>query len=328
MVRKKPTVISLFAGCGGSSLGYKWAGYKELLAVDFDILAVEVFNWNFPKTPCWLKDIKEVSAKEIIDACKIKKGELDLLDASPPCQGFSIAGKQKILDPRNDLFLEFVRLIKGLNPKVFLMENVPGLIRGKMKGRFIEIMNELKALPYKIKCQRMNTKYYQVPQARERLIWIGYRNNLKLEPTFPIPNNVIITVKRAWEGKEFTDLDGTELRGIFKDLIKHWRPGETGSKPYNRHSRSNKSNWFNSRRLTWNKPSPVICKTSRSAIVHPELNRKITINEMKLLQSFPIDFKLPEQYIKSQGVIGNSVPPKFMEALARNIKQQVFNINQ
>ena len=174
----KPIIISTFAGTGGSSLGYKWAGYKELLAIDFEPHAIECFKLNFPKVPCWQRDIKTVTGKEILDFCRIQKGDLDLLDGSPPCQGFSIAGKRQINDLRNDLFQHYWRLVKDLEPKIFIMENVPGMMKGKMKGLFIEIMKTLKSGNYKVKCKLMNAKYYNVPQSRERLIFIGVRNDI------------------------------------------------------------------------------------------------------------------------------------------------------
>jgi DNA (cytosine-5)-methyltransferase 1 len=197
---KKPSVVSLFAGCGGSSLGYSWAGFKELLAIDFDKNAVEVFKLNFPSVPVWERDIKMVTGKEILEACRLKRGALDVLDGSPPCQGFSTSGRRDINDPRNDLFLEYVRLIDELRPKVFVMENVGGMVKGKMKGRFIEIMKTLKALPYQVKCRLMNAKYYNVPQSRARLIWIGVRNDLGKEPSFPTPQRNVIPVKAALAG--------------------------------------------------------------------------------------------------------------------------------
>ena len=98
------TVISTFAGIGGSTLGYKWAGYKELLAIEWDKKACKIFSLNFPEIPIWERDIKDCSGKEILSFCKIKKGELSILDGSPPCQGFSTAGKRKILDERNFLY--------------------------------------------------------------------------------------------------------------------------------------------------------------------------------------------------------------------------------
>ena len=140
----KPTVISLFAGTGGSSLGYKWAGFKELLAIDFDAHAVECFKLNFPEVPVWKRSVVDVTGDEILEFCKIKKGELDVLDGSPPCQGFSTAGKRNVNDSRNDLFKEYVRLITEIQPKVFVMENVSGMAKGRMRGRFIQIMKDLK----------------------------------------------------------------------------------------------------------------------------------------------------------------------------------------
>ena len=201
----KPIVISTFAGCGGSSLGYKMAGFKELLAIDFDTNAVETFKLNFD-CPVWLRDIKTVTADEILKFTGIKKGELDILDGSPPCQGFSTAGNRQVNDDRNGLFKEFVRLIEGLEPKVFVMENVSGMAKGKMKGAFIEIIKTLKSLNYKVKCKLMNAKYYNVPQSRERLIFIGVRKDLDIEPSYPEPNNKVIKFKNAITGiDDYTD---------------------------------------------------------------------------------------------------------------------------
>lgn len=169
---KKYTVISTFAGCGGSSLGYKLSGFKELLAIDFNENAYETFKLNFD-CPVWLKDIKTVTSKEILTFCEINKNDLDVLDGSSPCQGFSTAGKRIVTDNRNDLFKEFVRLINELQPKVFVMENVSGMIKGTMKGMFKEIMTTLKKLNYQVKCKLMNAKYYNVPQSRQRVIFVG-----------------------------------------------------------------------------------------------------------------------------------------------------------
>jgi DNA (cytosine-5)-methyltransferase 1 len=151
----KPTVISTFAGGGGSSLGYHWAGFEELLAIEWDKNAVETLQANFT-FPVWQKDINLVTAAEILEFCKLKIGELDVLDGSPPCQGFSTAGKRNLNDDRNNLFLEFVRLINGLQPKVFVMENVSGMIKGGYKGKFNDILQTLKNTGYNIKCKLMN----------------------------------------------------------------------------------------------------------------------------------------------------------------------------
>jgi site-specific DNA-cytosine methylase len=170
-----PTVISTFAGGGGSSLGYSMAGYRELLAVEWDDNAVETFKLNFLDVPVYHGDIVKLSVEECMRLAGVEEGDLDLLDGSPPCQSFSSAGKRDMNDPRGQLFREFVRLLRGLKPKVFVMENVPGLVKGKMKLVFAEIMRELKASGYQVRCKKLNAMYFYVPQSRERLIFIGVR---------------------------------------------------------------------------------------------------------------------------------------------------------
>ena len=321
MVKRKPTLISLFSGCGGSSLGYKWAGFHELLAVDFDNNAVETFKLNFPGVPCWQKDIRKISGKEILDFCGIRKRELDLLDASPPCQGFSLCGKRKVNDSRNDLFMEFVRLVKELGPKVFLMENVTGMIKGRMKGRFLDIMNTLKLLPYRVKCKLMNSMYYGVPQSRERLIWIGIRNDLKKEPSFPMPSRKKISVREALA--ELPEDRSITLKELGREIWAKCRPGET----YERYHP--KGHWFNGRKINPYKPCPTIEKTvipsGGGGLFHWIYPRCLNIAELKRLSTFPDDFKFIGKFREQWARIGNAVMPKFMEAIANHIKETVLS---
>jgi DNA (cytosine-5)-methyltransferase 1 len=154
------------------------AGYRELLAVEWDDHAVETFKLNFPAVPVWHGDIAGLSVEECLKITGLKPGELDVLDGSPPCQGFSTAGKRKMDDGRNQIFREYVRLLRGLKPKVLVMENVSGMVKGKMKLIFAEIMRELKASGYKVSARLMNAMYFGVPQSRERMIFIGIREDL------------------------------------------------------------------------------------------------------------------------------------------------------
>lgn len=135
-----PTVISTFAGAGGSSLGYSMAGYRELLAVEWDDNAVQTFKLNFHGVPVYHGDIAKLSVEKVLEMTGLNPGELDVFDGSPPCQGFSTAGKRDMNDDRNQLFREYVRLLRGLMPKVFVMENVSGMVKGKMKLIFAEIL--------------------------------------------------------------------------------------------------------------------------------------------------------------------------------------------
>ena len=126
-----PTVISTFACGGGSSLGYSMAGFRELLANEWDDNAVQTFKLNFPDVPVIQGDIAKLTVEEVLNIIGLKPGELDVFDGSPPCQGFSTAGKRVMDDPRNGLYKEYVRLLRGLQPKVFVMENVSGMVKGK-----------------------------------------------------------------------------------------------------------------------------------------------------------------------------------------------------
>ena len=145
--------ISTFSGCGGSSLGYRMAGYRVLYANEFIDAARDTYNAN-KRDYTYLdgRDIRTVTSESILEIIKLKKGELDLLDGSPPCASFSTAGKRekawgkvkKYSDKAqrvDDLFFEFARLLEGLQPKTFIAENVSGLIKGTAKGYFLEILS-------------------------------------------------------------------------------------------------------------------------------------------------------------------------------------------
>jgi DNA (cytosine-5)-methyltransferase 1 len=173
-----PTVVSLFAGCGGSSLGFSMAGYRELFAVEWDKHAVRTFRENFPGVVLHEGDITKLSDDEALRLAGVQLGEVDVLQGSPPCQGFSTAGKRDMTDPRSQFYLDYVRFLQAFRPKAFVMENVSGLVKGKMKLIFTDILKVLKACGYQVRVKLMNAMYFQVPQSRERLIFIGVRDDL------------------------------------------------------------------------------------------------------------------------------------------------------
>jgi DNA (cytosine-5)-methyltransferase 1 len=315
----KPTVISTFAGTGGSSLGYHWAGFKELLAIDFDAHAVQCFKLNFPDVPVWHRSVIDVTGDEIMDFCNIKPGELDVFDGSPPCQGFSTAGKREVRDPRNDLFAHYYRLVTELQPKVFVMENVSGMVKGTMKGRFIEIMNVLKTGNYNVKCKLMNAMYYGVPQARQRLIFIGVRKDLNKAPVFPTASNRIVTTKQAIGKLKREELGFYPpiTNAFIKSILSKMKAGESGSDHHPKQS------YFNCKRLYWTRPSQTLTKTF-SGFIHPIEERHISINEAKLLCSFPIEWKLGADFHDAWARLGNAVMPKFMQAIAETIKTKIL----
>lgn len=182
-----PTVISTFAGGGGSSMGYAMAGYHELLTTDWNKHACQCLRANGLGDEVIEGDITELSPEKILALTGLEPGDLDVLDGSPPCQGFSSIGKRVVDDERNQLFRHFCRLIDGLQPKVFVMENVTGMVKGEMKLVFAEILKELKSHGYRVFAWVMNAKWFGVPQSRERVIFIGFRSDLGLDPAAPDP---------------------------------------------------------------------------------------------------------------------------------------------
>lgn len=283
--------ISLFSGCGGSSLGYTQAGFKSLSAVDNNPLACESYKLNFPNAEVWNRDIKRVTPKEILSNFGVLKGDLDLLDSSPPCQGFSIAGKREVLDERNELFLYTKRFIEVLQPKTFIIENVDGLLKGQMKGIFNNIIEDLSSLNYRIKWKSMNSLYYGVPQSRQRLIIMGVRNDLNKEPVFP-------------EHNEHIEFIGDVIKGI--DF----------------HSRGQ----FDKKLKGVNTFAYTLTKTPSMFFIENGVKRQPTIEELKILQGFPEDFKLLGTFNEQWGMIGNSVPPPLSKKLGETILSKILNI--
>ena len=288
----KPTVISTFAGCGGSSLGYKWAGFEELLAIEWDDNAVETFKLNFPDVPIWKRDMREVTGKEILDFTGLKPGELDIFDGSPPCQGFSMArGKRDTSDDRNDLSYELIRFINELQPRVFVMENVPGMVRGKMRGKFKKLIKALKDTGYNVKCKMLNSMHYEVPQSRERLIFIGVKNR---KPVYPKPSNKIISVKNAIKRDGYIEYRANYSKGDVSFRISNF-----------------------------DKPCLTIT-TKNYWNIQP---KTFTAKELKILSSFPQDFIFKGSLENQWKRIGNAVMPKFMEHIAKTIKTEILEKN-
>ena len=311
-----PTVISTFAGCGGSSLGYSMAGFKELLAVEWNDNAVETFRLNFPDVPVYHGDINALSVEQVLEMTGLKAGELDVFDGSPPCQGFSVAGKRESGDPRNQLFREYVRLLKGLQPKVFVMENVSGMVKGNMKLIFVEILRELKAAGYQVKACLLNAMYFNVPQSRNRMIFIGVRNDLGIAPSHPKAEVAPFTVGEAIHGL----LDDLKERIIIPDKTKTSQEMKL-VKAGERHNVH-----FSQHRLSMQKVAPVIVASRDDYnVFHPTEHRPITTLELRRISSFPDTFKYSGSVRDFFERVGNSVPPLFMRSIAIHIRREILS---
>lgn len=186
---KKYSVVDLFSGCGGMSLGFKWGGFNSILAADIDENAMNTYLHNFPAVPFINKDLANVNRGEFDEL--ICNNEVDLVIGGPPCQGFSLANKKRNKvkdDPRNKLFYEFVKVVEWYKPKSFVMENVKGLL-SMQGGKVIKtIMESFYDAGYNAEYKILKASNYGTPQVRERVFVIGYRKDLNIEPKFPEKN--------------------------------------------------------------------------------------------------------------------------------------------
>lgn len=319
-------VVSTFSGAGGSCLGYRMAGYRVLWANEFIPKAQETYKANHPDSILDVRDIRVVQPQEIFDTIGLDRGEIDLFDGSPPCSAFSTAGKvdkgwgekreysgkkQRV----DDLFYEYARLLEGLQPKVFVAENVTGLVKGKAKGYFIEILKTLKGCGYNVQARVLDASYLGVPQMRQRLIFIGVRNDLDLEPCFPKPLPYQYVVRDALPNITQPPLEQL-LHPFPARCIKLWDETEIGGS--------------HPKRFGFKKPHPdrpcfAILKTyGDGMLAHPYQRRYFSIDELKSLQSFPSDFTLTGSYADQLERIGRSVPPVMMMHIANAVKDGVL----
>lgn len=291
-------LVSLFSGVSGSSLGFHNTGrITELLAVDCDKYVEKCFKLNFPGVPFWNTFLGKDSGKEILKRINLQQGDLDILFASPPCQGFSTAkGARSVSDSRNDLLIDTVHIISDVKPKVFIIENVKGLASGVMILKLQQALKMIANIQYRYAYKLLLASDYGVPQIRERIIIIGIREDIGLKPSFPIPivNNNLSIKNYVEEGIHFFTT-GRDNQNIY----------------------------------TSNDICRTITATPCLKFYKNGIEREPTITEIKRLCSFPDDFILTEASFERQHkALGNSVPPKLMEAIANKAIEILDNQNK
>jgi DNA (cytosine-5)-methyltransferase 1 len=331
-------VVSLFSGGGGSSLGYKLAGFRVKLASEFIAYAIATYRINHPGTIVIEKDIRDTTGQEILNRIGMRKYELDILDGSPPCASFSVNGsreeswgkernysatKQKV----DDLFFEYARVTGEIMPKVFIAENVKGLTMGKALIILEDIVKILSDTGYNVEYKVLDASDYDVPQKRERTIIIGVRKDLNILPSFPKPSlNPKMTCKDAIEDLMY---DGTDLlcniHKRFRLMEKYFHADCTNS-DIKKIMEENNIKYYTQgfRRDKWDEPYYTI-KQHHTRPFHPKIDRVMSINEAKRIQTFPDDFQLIHSPAQNWERIGRAVPPSLMKHIALHVKNEILD---
>jgi len=375
----KLNVIDLFSGAGGFSEGFKQAGFNIVLAIEHDQRHRDTYLHNHQNTKLVLNTIKNVTANaerngsfSIMQYLSDINKKCDIVVGGPPCQGFSMAGMrirkkyQFLSDKRNYLFLEYFRIVKHLNPSVFVLENVPGILNfnnGSVKN---EIISKFSEIGYQVHADVLNAADYGVPQNRQRAFFIGNKLGLDSKTLFPVSNNT----KRVsvWDAigdlPQISSGEGAEMIGADKNIdglsdyqkmmrldsngfifnhqaAKHsketlamlslLKPGmRLKDLPQKYHTRSVHSGAYG--RMEKHKPAYTLTTRlntpSVGRITHPNSDRTITPREAARLQGFPDNYRFFGN-ITTMGIqIGNAVPPILAKQIAGNIMEKCFKHQQ
>ena len=331
------TAIDLFSGCGGLTTGLKNAGFAVLGAVDNDDLSVEAYRANHPEVRVWRRNIKQLSAAYIRRKLRLRPGQLHLLAGCPPCQAFStlrtLNGGIVVRNKDKELLFQFLRFVKALRPKSIMVENVPGLAGDK---RIVRFCAQLARLGYASEYRVLDAAQYGVPQRRRRMILLASRTKVI---RFARMKRFRLTVRHAISGLPNPGSSGDSVHDLpenrsdqTKERIEQ-TPLDGGSRsswPNKlRLSCHSECNGFKDvyGRMSWNDVAPTITtgcfNPSKGRFLHPQQNRTITMREAALLQGFPQFYKFPRTAGKCAiaKMIGNALPPPFIEAHANSIRR-------
>ena len=346
-VAKKWNAIDLFCGAGGLSYGFEQAGFNILLGIDSDAKALETFERNHDGAKSICGDITNITYQDHI-APLLGGKKIDLIIGGPPCQGFSLSGPRNFNDPRNKLYLSYIRLVQEIQPKAFVIENVPGLVglfNGEVKDNIIRIFSEMGyAVTYRILC----AADYGVPQNRKRVVFVGVKGKNAFE--YPAIQTEQVTCEMALSDLpplvdtlgEAVQTYATEPRNAYQKLMRersdavhnHIAASHSEKVQYIislvpdggnykdlpqefRESRNFHVAWtrFNSR-----KPAPTI-DTGHRLHFHYKYNRVPTVRDSARLQSFPDDFIFLGNKTQQFRQVGNAVPPIMAQRIAEQMLQ-------
>ena len=365
--KNKLNALDLFAGAGGFSQGMRSAGFNIVAAIEFNAQIAETYKFNHPETITIIDDIRNVSAEHIDNIFKTQNISCDIIFGGPPCQGFSMAGNRIrsnlsfLEDERNYLFKEYIRMVKKLKPKVFIIENVPGILNYNNGAVKNEIYSTFESLGYSLHSKVLCAADYGVPQLRNRAFFIGNRIGIYPEKLFPTPTNTednYVTIRHAisdlppvdaGSGTEETyytkdveltsyqQLMHSKLGKVYNHVSSHHKPetlqllsmikqGQTMKDlPEKYRTKSVHSGAYG--RMIYDKPAYTLTTRlntpSVGRITHPVQNRTITPREAARIQSFPDDYKFIGDITSIGMQIGNAVPPLLAEKIGKHILEQL-----
>lgn len=329
------TYIDLFCGAGGLSLGFEQAGFQNIFAVEFNSEFAKTYSKNFPSHKLLVDDIRNISNEYVKGL--IKDREIDVIIGGPPCQGFSIAGnigRTFMDDERNRLFKEFVRFVKEISPKMFIMENVATMathLKGKTIKSIVKSFEEAGA-GYKVTWEVLNTVHYEIAQERRRIIIVGIRSDIEADFTFPNQSQNIKTIKetisdlpKLKSGEKSNIPNHNAMSHSAQMLLKMSYVKDGGNRmdiPEELRPKSGDVRKY----IRYDSTKPSVCVTGdMRKIFHYEQNRALTCRELARIQSFPDSFVFVGTSIQIQQQIGNAVPPKLSYLLAREAKEALKN---
>lgn len=340
----QPTVMDLFCGCGGLSLGFIQAGFDVKLGIDHWQDAITTYTHTHSNSQGIVADLFSVTPEQISQQTNIK--QIDVIIGGPPCQGFSIAGKRMIDDERNQLYKAFVDFVRFYQPKAFLMENVPNMMsmgKGLIKKQITE---DFEKLGYTVNSQILMASDFGVPQNRKRAFFVGFKNGT----TFPFPVPTVqqhVTAEQAISDlPDYSIADGGAYPlsgsspyqnlmrehsiGLFNHQITQHNdktkeiialvPDGGNYKNLPEHLRQTRNVNIAWTRLNSQKPSFTI-DTGHNHHFHYKFNRVPTVRESARIQSFPDDFVFLGTKTSQLKQVGNAVPPMLAKIIAETMKK-------
>lgn len=354
------TCLSVFSGAMGLDLGLEAAGIKVRMAGDLDPASIETIKLNRPLLPLFTGDVRELNGKDALRLAGLEV--VDLLAGGPPCQAFSTAGLRKSVDceKNGSLIFEFIRLLDELQPRAFILENVKGLLSAPLKWRELPYNNngkriddqygalmravlaELSSVGYSQKAMVLNAADYGVPQSRERVFIVGFRDHL--EPAFPEQTHArgasLIhkpwrTVEDAWrdlpeEYEACAKFSARKLR--YLQMVpegSNWRslPIELQQESMGRafHAKGGRTGYW--RRLSRFETAPTVLTEPQNAstsLCHPLYDRPINVREAARLQTFPDEWKFAGTTAAQYRQIGNAVPVLLAQAVAESVAHKLL----